>query len=64
MASKKTIMKLVDPYTGLMECPVCGSVHQAMIKPASGGIFYRGAWMCINECTKDYLKEKQNSHVN
>jgi hypothetical protein len=45
MATPK-VMKLIDPYTGEMECKVCGSTHFANIKPRSGGRFYRGSWQC------------------
>jgi hypothetical protein len=34
-------MKLIDALTGLMESAVCGSRHFAIIKPQSGGQFYR-----------------------
>ena len=34
-------MKLNDALTGLMESAVCGSRLFAMIKPQSGGQFYR-----------------------
>lgn len=46
-------MKLVDRYTGRMECRVCGSEHWGMLK--HGGGFCRGAWQCSNQfCpTKD-----------
>ena len=57
MASKRSIMKLIDPSTGLMECRVCGSRHNTNIKPDSRGRFYRGAWTCLNGCTKDDLKK-------
>jgi hypothetical protein len=43
-------MKLIDPYTGEMECKVCGSTHFANIKPRSGGRFYRGSWQCVYGC--------------
>jgi len=42
-------MKLINPYTGLMECKACGSRHWASIKPDSNGRFYRGSWMCSND---------------
>ena len=46
----KKVMKLVNPYTGEMECKVCGSTHWANIKPMSGGRYYRGSWQCVNGC--------------
>lgn len=44
----KGTMKLIDERTGLMECATCGAVHSAMMKPDSGGKFYRGSWHCHN----------------
>lgn len=46
----KKVMKLIDPYTGLMECNVCGSRHWANIKPRSNGRYYRGSWQCQYHC--------------
>ena len=46
----KKVMKLINPYTGEMECKVCGSVHFASIKPRSNGKFYYGSWQCIHKC--------------
>jgi hypothetical protein len=43
------VMKLINPYTGEMQCSVCGSQHFANIKSQSGGRFYRGSWHCSNE---------------
>jgi hypothetical protein len=40
-------MKLIDPYTGLMECRVCLSWHNSSLKP--GGGYHRGCWQCSNE---------------
>jgi hypothetical protein len=48
--STPKLMELVDPQTGRMVCPVCGSEHYAAIKPQSGGHFYGGAWQCVNGC--------------
>ena len=45
MATPKA-MKLLDPYTGLMECKHCGYRHQAQLR--SGGHYYRGSWQCGN----------------
>jgi hypothetical protein len=64
MKTKKAtpkVMKLIDPYTGLMECRVCGYQHTAMVKPLSNGNFYRGTWQCINGCElkKDAEIEKK-----
>jgi len=44
----KKVMKLIDPYTGLMQCPVCGATHTSDRK--HGGGFYRGCWQCPNGC--------------
>lgn len=46
-------MKLVDPYTGRMECKVCGEYHNASIRPMSGGKYYRGSWQCRFGCKSD-----------
>jgi hypothetical protein len=43
----KKPMKLIDPYTGKMECRVCGSEHWANLK--HGGGYTKGAWQCCNE---------------
>jgi len=50
------VMKLVDPRTGLMVCRVCGFGHAAMIKPSSGGHYYRGTWQCRYRCEMPDLK--------
>jgi len=42
------VMKLVCEQTGMMECKVCGSLHQARMRP--GGNFYRGSWQCRYGC--------------
>jgi len=46
----KKVMKLINPYTGAMECKVCGATHFALIKPSSNGKYYRGAWQCHYGC--------------
>jgi hypothetical protein len=46
----KKVMKLLDRYTGRMECKVCGREHYANIRPRSGGRYYRGSWQCLNGC--------------
>jgi hypothetical protein len=48
--STKKIMRLLDPYTGRMECKICGAEHLARIKPNSGGHYYRGSWQCQHGC--------------
>jgi hypothetical protein len=55
MATKK-VMKPIDPRTGLMECTVCGSRHNARIKPDSGR-YYRGSWQCANGCKPETQAE-------
>lgn len=52
----KKVMKLLDPRTGLMECPVCGHRHLANIKPDSGGHYYRRSWQCPNGCKLEDIK--------
>jgi hypothetical protein len=49
------VMKLISPYTGLMECRVCGARHFAMLK--SGGHYYRGAWQCVHGCKRENEKQ-------
>lgn len=44
------VMRQVDPWSGLMECRVCGSQHSACVRPASNGNFYRGSWQCQFGC--------------
>jgi hypothetical protein len=54
----KTVMKLIDGRTGLMECTVCGSRHYANVQRSGG--YKRGSFMCQNRCEKptsaDYIK--------
>ena len=40
------VMKLINPYTGEMECKVCGGTHFSAIEPGTGGRFKRGCWQC------------------
>jgi hypothetical protein len=47
---RKQPMELINEYTGLMQCKVCGQQHLADMKPNSNGRFYRGAWQCPNGC--------------
>jgi hypothetical protein len=49
----KKVMKVLDQYTGLMECKICGFQHYANIRPDSGGRYYRGSWQCSNGCRFD-----------
>lgn len=54
--STKKVMKLIDPSTGLMECPVCGHRHLASLRSGfyyrSGNPhYYRGSWQCPNGCS-------------
>jgi hypothetical protein len=44
MGTKK-VMKLINKYTGEMECKICGQAHFANIKPQSGG-----SWQCVHGC--------------
>jgi len=50
MASNKSIMRFVDETTGLMECPVCGARHFALL--ARGGKRRRGYKMCPKGCER------------
>lgn len=47
---KKQPMRLINEYTGLMQCKICGQQHLADTKPHSNGRFYRGSWQCKNGC--------------
>lgn len=53
------VMKLINGYTGEMECKVCGAKHWASIKPNSGGKYYRGSWQCRNGCKIKPKGDKQ-----
>jgi len=49
------VMKLIDPYTGLMECKVGGKSHVASLQSSldrKDGVtrYYRGSWQCIDKC--------------
>ncbi len=57
----KKMMRLIDPYSGLMECKACGSRHYASIKPHSEGKYYYGSWQCLYKCKpEDILKKEEN----
>lgn len=47
------VMKLIDKYSGLMECRICGSLHIASIEAGTNGNFYRGSWQCVHGCKLD-----------
>jgi len=54
-------MKLIDASSGLMECGVCGSCHQASLQSgylrADGKTtYYRGSWQCSNEHCPSNIK--------
>lgn len=44
----RKVMRLIDPYSGMMECKVCGSVHWASLR--RGGFYHRGSWQCNEGC--------------
>jgi hypothetical protein len=44
----KKVMKLIDPYSGRMQCKICGMEHVANLAP--GGFYRRGSWQCIYGC--------------
>lgn len=50
----KGTMKLIDHYTSMMECRVCGSQHQGQY--AGDGKFKRGAWQCRYGCSREDIK--------
>lgn len=52
------MMRLVDPSSGEMQCNACGSVHFAARK--TGGHYHRGAWQCLNGCTKDDIEARSD----
>ena len=45
MGQRKT-MKLIDAYTGRMQCKICGHEHCASLK--RGGGYHYGSWQCSN----------------
>lgn len=49
--------QLLDPYSGRMECRVCGAEHFARI--ARGGHYYRGSWQCQNGCKPENLRRSR-----
>ena len=51
------VMKLIDPYTGEMECKVCGASHFANLR--RGGFYRRGSWQCLHGCKLD-KKDRTN----
>ncbi|MFQ6023996.1 MAG: hypothetical protein ACE5NW_14855 [Acidiferrobacterales bacterium] len=59
----KKVMRLLDPFTGLMECKVCGTRHAALIRPDSGGKYYRGSWQCLNGCKLPPPEPPQNREM-
>jgi hypothetical protein len=55
-------MKLIDASSGLMECGVCGSRHNARLQSGSDRAdgqtnFYRGSWQCSDERCPSKLAE-------
>lgn len=47
-------MRLINAGSGLMECRVCGSQHNASLQSGldrADGVtrYYRGSWQCSNE---------------
>ena len=51
----KKVMKLIDPYTGEMQCKMCGATHFASLQSGymrRDGVtrYYRGSWQCQNGC--------------
>ncbi len=59
----KKVMRLLDPFTGLMECKVCGTRYAASIRPGSGGKYYRGSWQCLNGCKLPSPEPPQHREV-
>ncbi len=59
----RPVMRLLDPFTGLMECKVCGTRHAALRRPGSGGKYVRGSWQCINGCQLTPPAPRENRDV-
>jgi len=55
----KKVMRLIDPYTGCMECKVCGARHFANLR--RGGYYRRGSWQCQYGCKLDDLSPGQEA---
>jgi hypothetical protein len=53
-------MKLIDPYTGLMECKFCGARHIANVK--QGGRYYRGSWQCHNQYCPSVIAKVESKY--
>jgi hypothetical protein len=54
-------MKVIDVYSGEMECRVCGSVHCASLQSGSeraDGVtrYYRGSYQCCSETCESNTK--------
>lgn len=64
-------MKLIDAYSGLMECRVCGSRHcgnlQSGLERADGITRYRkGSYQCSNEhcpCNQREWNERKQRYI-
>jgi hypothetical protein len=56
----RRVMRLLDPFTGLMECKVCGTRHAALPGPGKTGRYARGSWQCVNGCQLTPLVIDQN----
>ena len=57
MMSEK-VMKLIDEYSGIMQCKVCGDVKGRMVQ--SGGRAVKGSWQCQHGCE---LSEKVRNNL-
>jgi hypothetical protein len=61
----KRAMKLVDPYSGKMQCRICGSRHMGILQPSGG--YHHGAWQCsdglcpTNRCRKAAVGQGKRS---
>ncbi|MBA7490762.1 hypothetical protein ES702_01305 [subsurface metagenome] len=47
------IVEILDEHNLRFRCKKCGQVWSPIIKPDSGGKFYRGGWQCPNGCKPD-----------
>jgi transcription elongation factor Elf1 len=42
--------KLINPYTGELQCKICGTVFYSSVKPLVGEVYYHTEYSCPNGC--------------
>jgi len=47
--SYKTAL-LINPYTGELQCKICGTIFYSEIKPIVGEVYYNTEFRCPNGC--------------